>query len=57
MTLDVLMFIDNKGGDAEAIRESQRRRYLGVEIVDEVIEMYTKWTQCAIGAVKWVRGH
>ena len=46
MTLDVLHFIDNKGGNAEEIRESQRKRGLSVEIVDEVIQMYTDWVKC-----------
>lgn len=43
MTLDVLDFIDKKGGNSELIRESQRKRGLPVEIVDEVIKMYTDW--------------
>ncbi|EMD37004.1 hypothetical protein CERSUDRAFT_114905 [Gelatoporia subvermispora B] len=45
MTLDVLHFIDNKGGNAEEIRESQRKRGLSVELVDEVIQMYTDWVR------------
>ncbi|KAK7683845.1 hypothetical protein QCA50_013223 [Cerrena zonata] len=45
MTLDVLSFIDNKGGNAEEIRESQRKRGLSVELVDEVIQMYTDWVK------------
>lgn len=47
MTLDVLLFIDKKGGDAESIRESQRKRGLSVEIVDEVIAMYDEWVKRA----------
>ena len=46
MTLDVLHFIDNKGGNAEEIRESQRKRGLSVELVDEVIQMYADWVKC-----------
>lgn len=38
--LDVVDFIKERGGDPEKIRESQRRRYANVEIVDEVIELY-----------------
>ncbi|KAI0943143.1 hypothetical protein AcV7_002373 [Taiwanofungus camphoratus] len=45
MTLDVLHFIDNKGGNAEEIRESQRKRGLSVELVDEVIQMYADWVK------------
>ena len=47
MTIDVLHFIDNKGGNAEEIRESQRKRGLSVELVDEVIQMYTDWVKRA----------
>lgn len=47
MTLDILHFIDNKGGNAEEIRESQRKRGEPVELVDKVIEMYTEWVKSA----------
>ena len=38
--LDVLDFVVEKGGNPELIRESQRRRYAPVEVVDEVIALY-----------------
>ncbi|TGZ77827.1 serine-tRNA ligase [Ascodesmis nigricans] len=38
--LDVFAFIEERGGNPEAIRESQRRRHAPVEVVDEIIEMY-----------------
>lgn len=47
MTLDVLYFIDNKGGNAQEICESQRKRGLSVELVDEVIQMYADWVKSA----------
>lgn len=47
MTLDILSFIDNKGGNAEEIRESQRKRGHSVELVDEIIQMYTDWVKSA----------
>jgi seryl-tRNA synthetase len=47
MTLDVLSFIDNKGGNAEEIRESQRKRGHSVELVDEIIQMYADWVKSA----------
>ena len=47
MTLDVLHFIDAKGGNAEEIRESQRKRGHSVEIVDEIIQMYADWVRSA----------
>lgn len=46
MTLDVLDFIAEKGGNPEAIRESQRKRGHSVEIVDEVIDSYAAWVKC-----------
>ncbi|KAI6015194.1 serine-tRNA ligase [Pisolithus orientalis] len=45
MTLDVLSFIDSKGGSAEEVRESQRKRGEPVELVDQVIEMYAEWVK------------
>ena len=45
MTIDILHFIDNKGGNAEEIRESQRKRGLPVEVVDEVVQMYQEWVK------------
>lgn len=41
--LDILSFIGEKGGNPEGIRESQRRRYAPVEVVDEVIASYDEW--------------
>lgn len=32
-----------KGGDPERIRESQRRRYADVTLVDKVVEFDKKW--------------
>jgi len=50
MTLDILHFIDNKGGNASEIKESQRKRGGSVELVDEIIAMYTEWvkSECLI---------
>jgi seryl-tRNA synthetase len=45
MTLDILQFIDAKGGNAEEIRESQRKRGNSVELVDEIIHMYSEWVK------------
>jgi seryl-tRNA synthetase len=49
MTLDLISFIDNKGGNAEEIRESQRKRGDSVEIVDEIIQMYADWVKSEYG--------
>ncbi|GMG32670.1 unnamed protein product [Ambrosiozyma monospora] len=43
--LDILQFIDEKGGNAQAIRESQKKRGDSVEIVDEIIAEYQDWTK------------
>jgi seryl-tRNA synthetase len=51
MTLDVLHFIESKGGKPEEIRESQRKRGHAVEIVDEVISMYEKWVKSVCSCI------
>jgi seryl-tRNA synthetase len=38
--LEIQDFIKERGGDPEKIKESQRRRYAPVEVVDEVIAMW-----------------
>lgn len=38
--LDVNDFIAERGGNPETIRESQRRRFASVEIVDEIIALF-----------------
>lgn len=45
MTLDVLAFIPEKDGIPDEIRESQKKRGLSTEVVDEVIEMYKAWVK------------
>ena len=52
MTLDVTSFIDNKGGNSQEIRESQRKRGHSVEIVDEVIQMYHDWVKSTLISLK-----
>lgn len=46
MGIDILDLIDSKGGNSEAVRESQRRRNASVELVDECIGMYQAWVKC-----------
>lgn len=38
--LDVQDFITERGGNPELIRESQRRRFADVKVVDEIIEQW-----------------
>ncbi|KAH7103809.1 serine-tRNA ligase [Auriculariales sp. MPI-PUGE-AT-0066] len=49
MTLDVLDFLADKGGNPDAIKESQRKRGLPEDIVDEVIAMYNEWIKLDFG--------
>jgi seryl-tRNA synthetase len=48
MTLDVISFIDSKGGNAEEIRQSQRKRGESVELVDEIVQMYADWVKSEV---------
>ena len=41
--LDINLFRVDKGGDPDVIRESQRRRYASVDLVDEVIALDASW--------------
>jgi seryl-tRNA synthetase len=43
--LDILLFREERGNDPERIRESQRRRFASVELVDEVIKLDKEWRQ------------
>ncbi|KIM24287.1 hypothetical protein M408DRAFT_331818 [Serendipita vermifera MAFF 305830] len=45
MTLDIHMFMKDKDGDPDAIRESEKKRYHNVEVVDEVIALYEEWVK------------
>lgn len=41
--LDINLFLEDRGGEPELIRESQRRRHESVELVDEIIALYEDW--------------
>ncbi|XP_076895502.1 serine--tRNA ligase isoform X2 [Bidens hawaiensis] len=43
--LDLNLFREEKGGNPEIIRESQRRRGASVEVVDEIIHLDKEWRQ------------
>ena len=45
MVLDLTLFRKDKGGDPEMIRESQKKRYKDVTLVDQVIETDNKWRE------------
>jgi seryl-tRNA synthetase len=43
MVLDIDLFREEKGGNPESIRESQRQRYKDPKLVDKVIETDEAW--------------
>ncbi|OVA05496.1 Aminoacyl-tRNA synthetase [Macleaya cordata] len=43
--LDINLFREDKGNNPELIRESQRRRFANVEIIDEIIRLDKEWRQ------------
>jgi seryl-tRNA synthetase len=50
--LDVNDFITERGGNPELIRESQRKRFAPVEVVDEVIAMWEDHRKTAYSATQ-----
>ncbi|KAI9277382.1 seryl-tRNA synthetase [Sporodiniella umbellata] len=42
--LDINLLLEDRGGNPEAVKESQRRRGAPTEIVDEIIAEYKAWT-------------
>lgn len=55
MVLDIALFRAAKGGDPDVVRESQRRRFASVEVVDEIIALDESW-RAAEGDISAVRG-
>ncbi len=43
MPLDIAMFRSHQGGNPDAIKESQKKRFASVELVDEIIAKDEKW--------------
>ncbi|ORZ06011.1 seryl-tRNA synthetase [Absidia repens] len=43
--LDINLLLEDRGGNPEAVKESQRRRGDSVEIVDEIITIYKQWVK------------
>jgi len=46
MVLDLEIFRAEKGGNPELVRESQRKRFKDVGLVDKVIEADNEWRKC-----------
>lgn len=53
MVLDLDLFRVDKGGDPQKIRESQRRRFKDVSLVDVVIEADSQWRKYRHHADNW----
>ncbi|KAL0074258.1 seryl-tRNA synthetase [Phycomyces blakesleeanus] len=43
--LDINLLLEDRGGNPDAVKESQRRRGDSVEIVDEIIALYKEWVK------------
>mmetsp|Transcript_47113 Transcript_47113/g.108904 ORF Transcript_47113/g.108904 Transcript_47113/m.108904 type:complete len:471 (+) Transcript_47113:116-1528(+) len=43
MTIGIELLRKDKGGDPDAVRESERRRFRGPDLVDEVIDLDKQW--------------
>jgi hypothetical protein len=54
MPLDINLFRADSGGNPDVIRESQRRRFASVELVDEIIAKDEKWRKLT-GAIDNLR--
>lgn len=46
MVLDIKLFREDKGGRPDLVRESQRRRFASVEIVDKIIQLDNEAKRC-----------
>lgn len=53
MVLDIELFRSEKGNDPQVIRDSQKKRYKSVELVDKVIEHDTQWRTSRYQADQW----
>jgi len=53
MVLDINLFRSEKGSDPQIIRDSQKKRYKRVELVDEVIEYDSQWRTIRFQADQW----
>lgn len=51
MVLDIDLFRTEKGGNPDLIRESQRKRYSDVGLVDKVIAADEAWRKGSFGIV------
>ncbi|XP_019944952.1 serine--tRNA ligase, cytoplasmic [Paralichthys olivaceus] len=50
MVLDLDLFRTDKGGDPEAVREIQRKRFKDVTLVDKLVAVDSEWRKCRFTA-------
>jgi len=44
--LDINLLLEERGGNPDMVRESEKRRGGNVELVDQIIAEYKEWTTC-----------
>lgn len=53
MVLDIDLFREDKGHNPQVIRDSQKKRYKDVGVVDQVISLDLQWRQARFQADQW----
>ncbi|CAF0753402.1 unnamed protein product [Adineta ricciae] len=53
MVLDIDLFRTEKGHDPQVIRDSQKKRYKRVELVDQVVDLDSQWRTLRYQADQW----
>ena len=53
MVLDIDLFRSEKGHDPQIVRDSQKKRYKRVELVDDVIHYDSQWRTVRFQADQW----
>ena len=51
--LDIVLFREDQGGNPDLVRESQRRRYADITLVDKVIEYDSEWRKSVFPVSAW----
>ncbi|VDO97608.1 unnamed protein product [Soboliphyme baturini] len=55
MVLELDLFRVDKGGNPDVIRESQRKRFKDVTLVDKVVDADAEWRKCRFRVDQWNR--
>lgn len=53
MVLDIDLFRTEKGHDPQVVRDSQKKRYKRVELVDQVVDFDSQWRTLRYQADQW----